>query len=1846
MNNYQFRQPVFVHSLFRSGSTYIFHAFRRAGSKYFCYHEPIHEIVLSAKDTPENLLLLSGKGEEQQELRHPEMDLPYFDELYRTHPKWCDKIVNDIIYADYFGMHAFDQTAEYLNVLIEAAKGRPIINECRTTLRISPLKERLGGLHILLWRNPWDQWWSNKTTDYFDTANQIILNTPSHPEVISILKQAISFQKCDKEDVMEQLDFYKRRRPSVDDSYLTFFTLWCLTLIEGIRSADLMINIDKLSSSKNYRKSILEQLSEHGLNDIDFSDCCAPCSTYGEKDQRFFRPHEKMVKAWLTQTAFAEEEIDKIQTLREAQAPKTKGKSNAKNLLQSLEILREVTRRIESREADNSRLALEDHQTFQAEQEAIAKRLQTEVKVAKARIEELTDDFTTTKANAEKDEAIAKRLQTEVDAAKARIEELNDELTTTKTNAEQDEAIAKRLQTEVEADKARIEELDVELTTTKANAVQDKAIAKRLQTEVEAAKARLEELTDELITTKANVEQLNAQLSEKYDALAYREADLKEEKVRTKWMQTEWDTTKARTEELAVELTMTKNSVVALQSKLSESKLHADSLQAGLDLAFASLSWRITAPLRHGKTYLKTFLRRSFYVARCILLKPIEVLRAIGTWAANKPMLKRCVDKILPLHSKLRWRITIFLRNNPKKDAEAINLSVMDTTFVETKSRSSHTEVQERTIYYWIDHTVQCNTNTGVQRVTRCLAKELLEEGENVVFVKWDASTQGLTLANQKELHWLSRWNGPQFTIDILNKYPSDDKTLVSIPSSSRKQATKKDWLFVPEVTYITNQTTPPTLDAILSARKLGLMVAFIFYDAIPLKLDEYSSSAKKHEDYMQQIVLSDLLIPISVHSGNDLLSYSKNRLWFQPNTLPKIKPILLAGEIYDSQRIRNIDTDYTSYTILCVGTIEHRKNQTTLIKAFNKICSNYNDLPLRLVFVGNLHHSIQPILDEAIKTNPKIEYMKYLSDKELKKLYGDCIFTVFPSYEEGFGLPIIESLWHGKPCICANFGSMAEIAADGGCLTVDTMSVDKLEEAMEQLLFDHEIRSKISSDIYSRPIKTWKQYANECRDALDRVTSPVEKIGAIYYWVDHTCTYPSNSGIQRVVRGTAKALIDTGINLIPVRWNSDTSELYPVTREDLLHLEKWNGPAADSWASWQAPSGSSNWMLLPELTTYSNQIKLDEVVLYSKKMSMKTAVIFFDVIPYKMSDIYSIEAGKAHLEYMKSLLQFDKVMAISKYSANELVAVLRREADRIVNLHDKVKGVPLPGEFTESKRIEIIDKKDDSILHIFCAGTVEPRKNHRVLLEAFERVLKKTKRNVELTIAGNDPFPELKQLVEKFCRNHKNVRWIVDADDYEFKILYSKSHFTVFPTLEEGFGLPILESLWHACPCICRNASAMAEVSEEGGCLAIDTSDPEELANAMLRLIEDDEYRLLLTKEAVARKFKTWKQYAIDILKEMVADYPGSVQLKENDFQKTHTDNSKDLFCLKNKSPLLSICITTFNRAEWLSISLKNLFRFESSFNNEIEIIVCDNTSTDHTTEVVQPYLEKKNFQYYRNEKNVGMLGNLRVTAHNAKGKYVWILGDDDLLKNGAIEQVLRVINKYPDVGLIYLNYAYTRIAEANKVVDLDDFIADATPIVPPGPDKYSKIKEIATLSENFFTAIYCLVFRRDHALRAYSQNTEGRPFSTMITCIPTSYYVMNYMAEEDGYWIGEPSLVVNMNVSWGKYAPLWILERIPELYDLAEKMGANPEDMDRWRKHNLPGLMHYFRTIFDDDPEGNLAYFSMDRMLMRYKHLDDFKANIVKIINIYIDGVKRGKIASKEDPTILIKKYGIYAN
>ena len=138
-------------------------------------------------------------------------------------------------------------------------------------------------------------------------------------------------------------------------------------------------------------------------------------------------------------------------------------------------------------------------------------------------------------------------------------------------------------------------------------------------------------------------------------------------------------------------------------------------------------------------------------------------------------------------------------------------------------------------------------------------------------------------------------------------------------------------------------------------------------------------------------------------------------------------------------------------------------------------------------------------MVEAAVVSSKDIEWLGIISDEELRKFYSQSAFTVYPSEIEGFGLPIVESLWHGIPCICHQEGVMAEIAKGGGCLTTDVRSIESLAESIRQLDTNKELHSSLSKQARDREVKTWENYTHEFLGVLSlfgsRASNKMEEI-------------------------------------------------------------------------------------------------------------------------------------------------------------------------------------------------------------------------------------------------------------------------------------------------------------------------------------------------------------------------------------------------------------------------------------------------------------------------------------------------------------------------------------------------------------------------------------------------------------------------------------------------------------------------------------------------------------------------------------------------------------------------------
>jgi predicted O-methyltransferase YrrM len=193
-----------------------------------------------------------------------------------------------------------------------------------------------------------------------------------------------------------------------------------------------------------------------------------------------------------------------------------------------------------------------------------------------------------------------------------------------------------------------------------------------------------------------------------------------------------------------------------------------------------------------------------------------------------------------------------------------------------------------------------------------------------------------------------------------------------------------------------------------------------------------------------------------------------------------------------------------------------------------------------------------------------------------------------------------------------------------------------------------------------------------------------------------------------------------------------------------------------------------------------------------------------------------------------------------------------------------------LPGEFGGSRRPDSAAARPASCVKILCVSTLEPRKNHLTLLRSCLRLQERfPELNWSLTLVGNKyaGFLDIAEQIQEIERRNPRIKWLGVVDDATLLRLYKEATFTVYPSLIEGFGLPVLESLWHGLPCICSGENAIGELAAAGGCLTVDVRDEEALSVTIHRLATDADLLSRLRHEAFDRRFRTWDEYARDFL-------------------------------------------------------------------------------------------------------------------------------------------------------------------------------------------------------------------------------------------------------------------------------------------------------------------------------------------------------------------------------------------
>lgn len=385
-----------------------------------------------------------------------------------------------------------------------------------------------------------------------------------------------------------------------------------------------------------------------------------------------------------------------------------------------------------------------------------------------------------------------------------------------------------------------------------------------------------------------------------------------------------------------------------------------------------------------------------------------------------------------------------------------------------------------------LSHTARCPSNTGIQRVCREFFRQArLIEGDGQLtatvhdpflgrwrqpvdhewnLIEWNAK---IVPGKKRGARWRARdkVRGKLGSLGLpVGLTPLEDDALADAEA-----------FIAPEIFYPGTHVAYPQIFPRLTGPKIA-----VFYDLIALRLPQFTpvGTVKRFQTYLNELRDFDGIAAISAASRDDLLAH-----WREQGVTdhPPVEAVPLGVDF------SNIDLSNAPGpapdappTALFVSTFEGRKNQIALLEAAELLWAD--GVNFRLQFVGMLNRETgtkaMARLEQLKAAGRPVEYLGALDDQGLTETYHRADFTVYPSLMEGFGLPVIESLSYGKPCVVCEKHALGEVAVGGGCLTVPEPTAEHLAAPMRQLIEDSALREKLTAEAQTRTFRTWRDYA------------------------------------------------------------------------------------------------------------------------------------------------------------------------------------------------------------------------------------------------------------------------------------------------------------------------------------------------------------------------------------------------------------------------------------------------------------------------------------------------------------------------------------------------------------------------------------------------------------------------------------------------------------------------------------------------------------------------------------------------------------------------------------------------
>lgn len=757
----------------------------------------------------------------------------------------------------------------------------------------------------------------------------------------------------------------------------------------------------------------------------------------------------------------------------------------------------------------------------------------------------------------------------------------------------------------------------------------------------------------------------------------------------------------------------------------------------------------------------------------------------------------------------------------------------------------------------------------GIGRYTMALTREMIRQGHQheFIIVLNGAFTDTLEPLRKEFSRFLPKknirvWMPPQ---DAWSRESKSEKRLKQAEIIYETFLTS----LAPDIVLVTTFFEIGNgIIASLENKNQKIPRAVIVYDFIPLHNPDYyfkdNLTKRLYEGRLASLKEAKIILAISNHTASDvsiyLPSYDRDVVNISAACF-----YIFDIETKNEEKIQKIKEFFSikKEFVITSGNVEPHKNLQKLFEAFAILPTNIRN-DYQLVLVGATNDNQRKMYKNwahVAGLDPKsLVVTGYVSDAELLSLYSHARLMVFPSVDEGFGLPPLEAMSCGTPAIAANRASLPEVIGLDAAL-FDPFDVTSMSQLMQRVIEDDDFHALLvgHSRIQAKKF-SWARSAqlalaaieklgnageklyhadnalDDCLSALG-VTNPTEadinhlapilalnfpeqkRAKRLFVDVSVLAVHDARTGCQRVTRSVIYEWLmnpPDGVEVSPVYAKSGVTCFYHARSFTAKFLDK-NLEEPD------LPIDFAPGDIFFGLDLNAGMYDAHAAALVTMR-NYGVFVMFYvyDLLPLEMPRFF-VDGTKAAFEkWIKIITRFDGIIAISQASADAVLHWQKTNNSGDVVEDFSYDAVHLGADIENSLPTKGLPNDAEQMLSMMekricflMTGTLEPRKGHEHALDAFD-VLWQQGHDTTLVIVGKRGW-YIDTFLDRLTRHPelgKRLFWLEGISDEYLDQIYRRAGCLLAASWGEGFGLPLIEAARYKVPILARNLPVFREVA------------------------------------------------------------------------------------------------------------------------------------------------------------------------------------------------------------------------------------------------------------------------------------------------------------------------------------------------------------------------------------------------------------------------------------------------